>query len=674
MTTAAPPRRPKKPKAAPAYPRAARVHAYARAVVAGEIVAYYLVRAACQRHLDDLRRCGLDDHGQPLPDSDLSTLSAQLSTAAPSGAALVWRPSEAEAWIEFFEDVLYLKPDVPFKLAEFQAFIVGSIMGWYRHDQDNPGALIRRFRFAYVEIGKANGKTPMAAGFGLGGLIVDDEHRPEIYSAAAVKEQAKICLGDATAMAAASPQLRGLLEVLTGSITHERNGGTGVFRALSSEDMGHHGKRVHMGLLDEIHAHSSGAIARAIIAGTKNCRNALILIITNSGKRSKSSICWEYHETARKILEGTLKRDDMFAYVCGLDACPACFASGYRQPNMECRKCDSFENPATWIKANPGLGTICRTGYVRERVAHGKAMPSELNDVLQLNFCMWTESNTSWANMAAWNSVCLRPGLRIEQFAGRKASVAMDAANKVDATSLVAVFEAQPGSGKLDPAALDLAAQAALVAAVGGAESIQGAETLSDKLASTVGELAAAGYVCFHLCFVPRAMVQNARTSNYDKYMKWDREGKLIVTEGASTNFHRIMQELAKWRALFPFKRFSYDPKEMSYFVQELQVQPWCDFPLFEVLQSPQMISQPMKTLEALIGCGLMGHDGDEVLAWMLGNVVQKTAQGGGPRKYYFPGRENDENKIDGAASLIMALDGMLRTGETQGDPGIVFL
>jgi phage terminase large subunit-like protein len=646
------------PSAAATYARAARVHTYARDVLSGRITAGHLVRAACRRHLADLAATGLDEHATPL---------APPPAPGP-GSSLLWHPAEAETWIEFFEDVLHLKPGHPFKLEPFQAFIVGSIFGWYRKDPDNPGTIVRRFRTAYVEIGKGNGKTPMAAGIGLGGLIVDAEHRPEIYSAAAAKEQAKICFDDAVAMAAASPQLHGLLEVLTHSITHQRAGAPGVFRPLSSEDKGQHGKRVHMALLDEIHAHATGAMARAITAGTKNCRNALILIITNSGKRAKSSTCWSYHETARKILEGSLHKDDFFAYVCTLDPCPACYGSGYRQPNLECPRCDQYTDPATWVKANPGLGTICRTGYVRERVATGRAMPSELNDVLQLNLCMWTESNTSWANMAAWNTLCHRPGLTWASLAGRPASVAMDAANKVDATSLVAVFEAAPGAGKLDPAALDLAAQTALAAAL--ADAPQGAETLGEKIRA----LSAAGYHCIHRCFVPQAMVDNATGANHEHYTKWQRAGKLIVTPGARTDFGRIMEELALWRAHFPIRRFSFDPREMSYFVQQIQLQPWCDFPLVEVLQSPQMISQPMKELEALIAAGLMGHDGDEVLAWMLGNVVQKTAQGGGPRKYYFPGREADENKIDGAAALIMALDGLVRAAPPLADPGIVFL
>ena len=40
----------------------------------------------------------------------------------------------------------------------------------------------------------------------------------------------------------------------------------------------------------------------------------------------------------------------------------------------------------------------------------------------------------------------------------------------------------------------------------------------------------------------------------------------------------------------------------------------------------------------------------------MMSNVVKKTARGGGPVKYYYPTKQNEENKIDGPVALIMAM------------------
>ena len=59
-----------------------RVHAYARGVVAGEIVAGRFVRMACQRHLADLARAGFDDHGRPFPASVSSVCSVGTAIAA----------------------------------------------------------------------------------------------------------------------------------------------------------------------------------------------------------------------------------------------------------------------------------------------------------------------------------------------------------------------------------------------------------------------------------------------------------------------------------------------------------------------------------------------------------------------------------------------------------------
>ncbi len=680
LTAPRPARRaPRRPSAAapvpppPAPAKVARVHAYARAVVAGEIVAGRYVVAACRRHLADLARSGLDAHGRPfvspsppLPLSPSSDLSPSSALSPASSSTLVFRPDKAEGALEFFEDVLHLEDGKPFKLEEFQVFILGSIYGWYRIIDD--GTQRRRFRFLYAEIGKANGKTPMAAGMGLYGLVVDHEIAPEIYSAAAAKDQAMICFKDAVQMVQASPALAGLVEALTGSLTIPAR--HAVFRPLSSEDKGQHGKRVHVGILDEIHAHKSAAMARAIIAGTKARQNALIVLITNSGS-DRTGICWNYHETSRKVLEGTVEKDDLFAYVCALDPCPTCLDMGKRSPDPKCPRCDDFRNPATWIKANPRLGAPEVRRYVAERVELARSMPSELNDILQLNFCTWTQSDVGWVNMYAWHNLCLREPMRLADFAGRSASVAMDAANKVDITSMVAVFERTPGSGKLDPTALNHAAQAALAASLGAAAATLTAGTAT--LGDSIRDLAASGYACFAAHFVPADMVANADGPNHELYREWRTAGKLIVTEGARTSFARIMAELAAWRALFRISRFSFDPREMSYFVEQLSQQPWCDFPLVEVSQSPQMISQPMKELEALINSGLLAHNGDPVLTWMMGNVIQKSTQTGSQTKAYFPARPNESSKIDGAAALIMAVDGALRTPAPEGEAGVMF-
>lgn len=202
--------------------------AYASAVVAGEIVAGPHVRNACRRHLQDLkegRKRGLR--------FDLEA---------------------ANYAFRFFEGMLMLSEGqfegTPFRLHPSQAFIIGSLFGWKRADGT------RRFRRAFIEQGKGNGKSPMAGGIGLYGLTADHEAGAQVYAAAAKKEQAGILFADAVKMVKASAKLKQRLEFSGGegreyNIAFHPNGS--FFRPVS-RDTGKTGSgpRPHFVLADEV--------------------------------------------------------------------------------------------------------------------------------------------------------------------------------------------------------------------------------------------------------------------------------------------------------------------------------------------------------------------------------------------------------------------------------------
>ena len=264
------------------------VEKYALQVVDGEIVAGPLVRLACKRHLDDL------EHG--------------------SKRGLWWDWTAAKRAVDFFPVVLRLTEGEfegkPFELSDFQAFKTGCLFGWKRKDGT------RRFRVAYIEEGKGNGKSPWAAGIGLYCLTVDDEAGAEVYAAATTRDQAKIMFRDAENMVDASPALQRRLVKTVNNIAYPTR--RSFFRAISSEGRQLDGKRVHCALLDEVHEHPTPMVVEKMRAGTKGRRQALIVMITNSGW-DRTSVCWAQHEYARKILEGTIPNDAYFAFVCGLD-------------------------------------------------------------------------------------------------------------------------------------------------------------------------------------------------------------------------------------------------------------------------------------------------------------------------------------------------------------------
>ena len=205
-----------------------RTTAYAHAVLAGEIIAGPHVRDAAARHLRDVRS---------MPARDLR-----------------WNLDEATEAIAFFEEVLCLNggdyEGKPFILQPWQAFIVGSLFGWQRLDA-KLGEWVRRFRVVYIETAKGSGKSPLAAGIGMKGLMADGEARAEIYAAATKKDQAMILFRDAVAMYQQSPELASRLTA-SGRGENVWNLGyrhTGSWLRPISSDDGASGPRPHVALL-----------------------------------------------------------------------------------------------------------------------------------------------------------------------------------------------------------------------------------------------------------------------------------------------------------------------------------------------------------------------------------------------------------------------------------------
>lgn len=348
------------------------VTTWARAVVAGKVVAGPHIRNAARRHLLDLGE-------------------------GPK-RGLTWDAAAARRAIEFFPDVLRLNggqfEGMPFTLHPSQAFRVGSLFGWKRADGT------RRFRRFYDEEGKGNGKSPMLAGIGIYCMLADKEPRAEVYAAGSKKDQAMVLFRDAVAMVDQSPALAkritksggnpvwNLADLKTGSF----------FRPISSDD-GQSGPRPSAALCDEVHEHRDSRTIELLERGFKFRRQPLLCMATNSGS-DRNSVCRQEHDHAIRVAAGTrtpdeafafvgeVIDDETFAFVCSLD------------PGD-----DPLTDPACWIKANPLLGVTVKPDYLASVVRQATAIPGRLNNILRLHFCVWTDADEAWMSRAALEAV-----------------------------------------------------------------------------------------------------------------------------------------------------------------------------------------------------------------------------------------------------------------------------
>lgn len=369
---------------------------YAREVHSGKRIAGPDIRNACARHLLDLE-------------------------VGPT-RGLFWDLEDANKAIRFYRAVLKLNGGEfegrLFELLPWQKFIVGSIFGWKGSDG------YRRFRVVYVESGKGSGKSPLAAGVGLKGLVGDREARAEIYAAATKKDQAMILFRDAVAMVQQSPELTKRLSCSgTGqniwNLAYLKSGS--FFRPISSDD-GQSGPRPHMALIDEVHEHKTNLVVEMMRAGTKSRKQALIFMITNSGS-NKRGPCWEYHEYGARVASGALVDDGFFAYICSLDEGD-----------------DPIQDESCWFKSNPSLQDADLPGmkYLREQVTEARGMPSKEAMVRRLNFCEWTGAESPWISWDVWSQAEERVPMSLLK--NRPSVGGLDLSSTTDLTAFVLLF------------------------------------------------------------------------------------------------------------------------------------------------------------------------------------------------------------------------------------------
>jgi phage terminase large subunit-like protein len=358
---------------------------YARAVVARKIVAGPYVRAACKRHLDDLAAWKRGERG------------------------LIWNLEEANRVIALIGS-MPLPDGTPFIVQPSQAFIAGSVFGWYL-----PGD-VRRFRTAFVEEGKGNGKTAFAARLGIILTAADGKHAAEVYTAGVTRDQAHYLWNDALRVVEASETLRGVFEMQAHNLSVPAT--DSYMRPVSSEARSLDQKRVHAALVDEIHEHATPLVVEKMRAGTKGDERALIFEITNSGY-DRHSICWQHHTYSIAVVTGAVQNDSWFAYVCALD------------------EGDKWTDEKVWPKANPLLDVTISRRYLREQVQEAMDMPAKAALVQRLNFCVWTEASAGAIEMSKWDQGNVPPQIE----AGEEVYGGLDLSTTTDLSAAIFLRE-----------------------------------------------------------------------------------------------------------------------------------------------------------------------------------------------------------------------------------------
>ncbi len=364
-------------------------------VLAGEIVAGRLVKLACKRHINDIKKSKRKNYPYKF-DAEL-----------------------AETRLDFYKLCRHYKGDFAGKAIEpelWQCFIQGSVFGWVDKKTGK-----RRFKEVYEQIAKKNGKSTDAATTALYCMTVDGEPGAEVYSAATTRQQARIIFKTAQEMIRQSPSLRAMYNSLTNNINVPAT--SSKFEPVSSEANSLDGLDIYCALIDELHAHKTREVYDIIKGGTAARSQPIIWVVTTAGY-NLNGICKERYDYAVKVLEGSTDDDTLFAYIAQID------------PDD-----DPFDEKV-WIKANPNLGVSVKIDDIKRKAKEAAELPSAYNMFLCKHMNIWVNALNAWMNMEKWNASGKG---KFPILKNKPCWVGVDLSKKIDLTSAVAVFPLKNG-------------------------------------------------------------------------------------------------------------------------------------------------------------------------------------------------------------------------------------
>ena len=324
---------------------------------------------------------------------------------------------KADRAVRFIENLPHTKGQwagQPFWLLPWQEKIIRDVFGTVREDGT------RQFRTAYVEIAKKQGKTELAAAIALYMLYADGEQSPEVFSAAADRQQASICHDVARKMVEMTPALLKRSKIMTASKRIVNYSNSGYYQVVSADVGGKHGYSISFCVVDEIHNQSKRELWDILTKGSGDARRQpLHMAITTAGT-DRNTICYELHQKAVDLLNG--RRVD-----------PTFYPVVYSVPDDA-----DWEDENNWYLANPSLGYTVPIERMREAFLQAKENPAEENVFRTLRLCQWVGSTVRWIPEEIYD----RGNIPIDTdaLAGRECYAGLDLSSSGDITALVLMF------------------------------------------------------------------------------------------------------------------------------------------------------------------------------------------------------------------------------------------
>ena len=338
---------------------------YAKDVASGKAVAGAEVVAACKRFLSDLDREDLE-----------------LRTHDPDVAITIMETTLVHAQGEDMEGHPLLGR--PFLLEPFQIFIVYNLLGFWYTGTNN-----RRFKEAFIELARKNGKTSFIAALAWAVAILQRQSGSKVYIVAAALKQTMEAF-NFLLFSLRYKKVVDKFDVLNNSFNHSikytftkegRPDGSIEIIALASNPDSQDSFNCNFAIADEVAAYRKPGQYNRFKEAQKAYQNKLIVGITTAGD-NVNSFGYGRQEYAVKVATGIVKDDALFAFVARADQ--------DEKGNVD------YTNPEQHKKANPNYGVTIRPEDIMNDALQAQNDPQQRKDFLSRSLNIYTSSLRSY--------------------------------------------------------------------------------------------------------------------------------------------------------------------------------------------------------------------------------------------------------------------------------------
>lgn len=273
----------------------------------------------------------------------------------------------------------------PFTLEAWQSDeIIRPLFGTVRWS-DETLRYVRRFRVAWIELARKNGKSELLAGIALILLVADDEEGAEVYGCAKDRDQARKVFDVAERMVELSPVLSKRLRVFkqTKRIVDERTGS--YYEIVAADASGNLGHNPHGVIFDEVLTQRDDGLW-TVMRSAMGARTQPLMVAATTAGDDLSGFCKQEHDYCERVAADPALDPSRFVFMRNLP--------------MDADPWDE----SNWSFPNPALGSFLSIEALRDEAREAQNNPVKENAFRQFRLNQWVQQTTRWMPMHLYDA------------------------------------------------------------------------------------------------------------------------------------------------------------------------------------------------------------------------------------------------------------------------------